>query len=324
MTDDRLSEVLDLIQVRAVVSGGSAARGRWRIHSAIDEDLKFIAVVVGSARLTADGLDAPIELAEGDVAVLNGRAWLTLEGGSGDGPLTHVDPPAPGTPLRDADLRDPHADVLIGGRVDLDPVGRELLTSVLPPVAHIDRRSPVGADVRAHVQRISRELAADRVGSAFAIRQYGQLLVLDIVRASMLDPDVPAGWLRLLADERLRPALAVIHAQPARAWSLDSLARASAMSRSSFAQRFREVAGTTPLAYLIEWRMLLARRELRSGDRRVGELAFALGYGSESAFSSAFKRHTGEAPVTYRTRIRRPGAEQRVVSAPAGHRPPPA
>ncbi|WP_094146298.1 helix-turn-helix domain-containing protein [Clavibacter sepedonicus] len=70
--------------------------------------------------------------------------------------------------------------------------------------------------------------------------------------------------------------------------------------------------------------MLLARRELRSGDRRVGELAFALGYGSESAFSSAFKRHTGEAPVTYRTRIRRPGAEQRVVSAPAGHRPPPA
>jgi AraC-like DNA-binding protein len=309
MTDDRLSEVLDLIQVRGVVSGGSAARGRWRVESAIDDDLKFIAVVHGSARLTADGVDAPIELAEGDVAVLNGRTWLTLEGGRGDGPPTRVDPPAPGTPIRDADLRDPDADVLLGGRVDLDPLGRELLTSVLPPVAHVGRRSPVGADLRGHVQRISVEMAADRSGSAFAIRQYGQLLVLDVIRAAMLDPDVPAGWLRLLADERLRPALAVIHAQPARGWSLEGLARAAAMSRSTFAQRFREVAGTTPLAYLIEWRMLLARRELRSGDARVGELAFALGYGSESAFSSAFKRHTGEAPLTYRTRIRRPAVE---------------
>jgi AraC-like DNA-binding protein len=304
MTDDRLSEVLDLIEVRGVVSGASALRGRWRTRSRIDDDLKFIAVVRGSARLTADGLHGAVELAEGDVAVLNGRAWLALEGGRGDGPRVHVDPPSSGSLLLDADLRDPDADVVLGGRVDLDPLGRELLTSVLPAVAHIGRGSPVGADVRGHVQRISAELAADRPGSAFAVRQYGQLLVLDLVRGSMLDPHVPAGWLRLLTDERLRPALAVIHAQPARGWSLEDLARAAAMSRSTFAQRFREVAGTTPLAYLIEWRMLLARRELRSGDARVGELAFALGYGSESAFSSAFKRHTGEAPLAYRTRIR--------------------
>ncbi|MFT2707914.1 AraC family transcriptional regulator [Clavibacter zhangzhiyongii] len=306
MTDDRLSEVLDLIEVRGVVTGTAVVRGRWRTRRTVEDEITFLAVVRGGARLDADGLDAPLELAEGDVAVLNGRAWLTLEGGRGDGPRVQVDPPAPGSPLRDADLGDPDADVVLGGRIDLDPLGRELLTSVLPPVARIGRSSPYGADARGHVHRISAELAADRPGAAFAVRQYGQLLVLDLVRGSMVDPDVPAGWLRLLADERLRPALAVIHAQPGRGWSLEDLARAAAMSRSTFAQRFREVAGTSPLAYLIEWRMLLARRALRSGDARVGELAALLGYGSESAFSSAFKRHTGEAPLTYRRRIRRP------------------
>ncbi|WP_268921065.1 helix-turn-helix transcriptional regulator [Marisediminicola senii] len=95
-----------------------------------------------------------------------------------------------------------------------------------------------------------------------------------------------------------------MHEQPGRSWSLGDLARASSMSRTTFAQRFRDVAGTPPLAYLINWRMLLAQRELRDSDTRVGALAFTLGYSSESAFSSAFKRHLGESPTSYRLRLR--------------------
>jgi AraC-like DNA-binding protein len=74
------------------------------------------------------------------------------------------------------------------------------------------------------------------------------------------------------------------------------------MSRSSFAARFRDAAGTPPLAYLIAWRMLLAKRALSSGDTRVGALAFTLGYSSESAFSAAFKRHVGVSPAAFRAR----------------------
>jgi AraC-like DNA-binding protein len=153
------------------------------------------------------------------------------------------------------------------------------------------------------VQRLFTEIVTRRVGSDFAIRQYGQLLVLDIIRGFMQDTDMPAGWLKALTDERLRPALALIHEQPGKSWSLEDLARASSMSRSTFAQRFRESAGTPPQAYLINWRMLLAQRELRSRDTRIGALAFTLGYSSESAFSSAFKRHLGESPLAYRTRV---------------------
>jgi AraC-like DNA-binding protein len=154
------------------------------------------------------------------------------------------------------------------------------------------------------VRGVQREVTGGRMGSAFAIRQYGQLLLLELVRAYVEQVELPPGWLRLLTDERLRPALGLMHADPARPWGLQELARAAAMSRTSFAERFRAVAGVPPLTYLNRWRMLLAQRALRDGDLRVGSLALDLGYASESAFSTAFKREVGESPLRYRHRAR--------------------
>jgi len=308
MATDRLSEILDLIDVRSVVSGGSAVRGRWRTHSPIDDDLKFIAVVRGSASLTTNGADT-VELAAGDVAILNGRSWLTLEGGDGEGEPVTVLPPSAGSTISDADAAADDVDILIGGRVELNSTGKDLLLRALPAVAHVGATSAVGPHLRGHVQRLFSEIVAGRIGADFAIRQYGQLLVLDVVRGFMQNADMPAGWLKVLTDERLRPALDMIHEQPARSWGLEDLARASSMSRTTFAERFRAAAGTPPLAYLISWRMLLAQRELRSGDTRVGALARELGYSSESAFSTAFKRHVGEGPLAYRTRMRAASAQ---------------
>jgi AraC-like DNA-binding protein len=299
---DRLSEVLDLIEVRSVVSGGIAAHGRWRSHGVIGDDLKFFAVAGGRARLTTNDAGDPVELVAGDVAVLNGRSWLTLEGGDGPGDPVEVAPAAAGSVLSDADLGS--TDAVIGGCIELGPTGKELLLRALPPVAHVPVSSPAGPLIHQHAQRLFAEIVANRVGADFAIRSYGQLLVLEWVRGFMQAEGMPPGWLKVLTDERLRPALALIHEQPAKSWSLDDLARAAAMSRTTFAQRFKETAGTPPLSYLINWRMLLAQRKLRADDTRVGALAFELGYSSESAFSSAFKRHLGESPLAYRTRVR--------------------
>lgn len=304
MTIDRLSEVLDLIEARGVVSGGSAVRGRWRTHCSIDDDLKFIAIVRGRATLLTDGLDRPIELSGGDVAVLNRRAWLRLDGGDGPGEPTVVEPPSAGSTIPDADVDAQDVDILIGGRVDLSPTGKELLLRTLPAVAHVRSSSAVGPRLRDHVQRLFVEIVADQVGADFAMRQYAQLLVLDVVRGFIQEAEMPAGWLKVLTDEQLRPALALIHDQPAKSWTLQDLARASSMSRSTFAQRFRDAAGTPPLSYLISWRMLLAQQRLRVDGTRVGTLAQELGYSSESAFSSAFKRHVGVSPLAYRSQAR--------------------
>lgn len=303
MSVDHLSEVFDLVEVRGVVSGGFAVRGLWRSCGDISERLKFFAMVGGRARLTTDGIDGPIELEPGDVVILNGRSWLNVEGGTGDGPRREILPKESGE-LGFAGADRGVDDVLLGGRIDLNPAGRTLLMQALPPVAHV--RASVAAESNLHgsLDRLFEEVSGNQMGSAFAIRQYGQLLLLDVLRAYVDQAELPAGWLRVLTDERLRPALSLMHAEPGKSWGLEELAHAAAMSRTSFAERFRTVSGLPPLTYLNRWRMLLAQRALRDGDARIGALAFELGYSSESAFSTAFKREVGESPLRYRNRVR--------------------
>ncbi|MFI0900243.1 AraC family transcriptional regulator [Streptomyces sp. NPDC020983] len=307
MDRDQLSEVFDLVEVRGVLSGGFSARGPWVSRGALGTPLKFFAVVSGRARLRTDGIGSPVELAPGDVALLNHRSWLELEGGTGDGPRREILPEenAPSTDLLGVDVDT--EDVVVGGRVDLNPTGRALLEHALPPVGHV-RAAAAGSDgLRATVHRLFDEVRTRRIGAEFAIRQHVQLLVLEMVRAYAHQAELPPGWLRLLTDERLRPAIGLMHAEPGRPWGLEELARAAAMSRTSFAERFRTVAGVPPLAYLGRWRMLLAQQALRDGDVRVGALAAELGYTSESAFSTAFKREVGVSPLRYRQRVRTQG-----------------
>ena len=300
MADDHLSALLELIDARSTVTGGFALRGSWTSRSRLDDDLKFFAVVRGRVRVLTDGLADAVELRAGDVAVLNGREWVELSGGSGREPVLRLEPPFPGEIT--AHPGDTVADdLLIGGRVDLDVTGRDVLLGALPPVAVVP--SATSGSLRDTLERLAEELLAGRPGSGFAVRQYSQLLLLDVLRRTLDRPDLVPGRLRLLGDDALRPALALIHDQPDRTWSLADLARAASMSRTTFAERFRTSAGTPPLAYLHEWRMLLAQRALRSPDTRIGPLAARLGYASESAFSTAFKRRTGEAPAAFRRRL---------------------
>jgi AraC-like DNA-binding protein len=302
MVGDQLSGMLELVEVRGLVTGGFAARGPWIARHDVEDPLKLIAMVAGRGRLTADGLDRPIELEPGDVAILNNRSWLEQEGGVGDGPRREIVPEADFARLAGADRG--ADDVVVGCRVDVDPAGQALLQKALPPVGHVRAAAATATNLRGTLDRLFDEVTANRAGSGFAIRQYGQLLLLEVLRAYLDQAELPPGWLRLLTDERLRPAIGLMHAEPGRPWGLGELARAAAMSRTSFAERFRTVAGVPPLTYLNRWRMLLAQRALRDGDVRVGSLAAELGYASESAFSTAFKREIGESPLRYRHRVR--------------------
>ena len=91
-----------------------------------------------------------------------------------------------------------------------------------------------------------------------------------------------------------------MHREPARAWRLDELAKEVAMSRTSFAPRFKAIAGVASLTYLLNLRMRFAQQGLREGSMSVSELGLSLGYTTESAFSNAFKRMTGMPPKRYK------------------------
>lgn len=301
MVGDPLSEVFDAVEIRGLLTGGVAVSGgRWISRTTIDDPLKLMAVARGHARLSTNGVDTPLTLGPGDVVIVNGRSWLTVEGGSGDEPPTEITVTA-GDPSHHLQGAHPGAaDVLVGVRVDLNAAGRELLLAALPPVGHVRATAEASPSLRASLDRLVEEATGGRMGSAFAIHQHGQLLMLEVLRAYLHHAELPSGWLRLLTDEPLRPALTLMHAKPGHRWGLAELAHAAAMSRTTFAQRFRTVAGTPPLTYLHRWRMLLAQRALRDDDVRVRSLALQLGYASESAFSTAFKREMGQSPLRYR------------------------
>ncbi|AEW98675.1 AraC family transcriptional regulator [Streptantibioticus cattleyicolor] len=302
VVNDQLSEVFDLVKIRGLVSGGFASRGPWVARAPIEDPLKLIAMVSGRSRLTTDGVDEPIELEPGDVAILNNRSWIEQEGGTGGGARTEILPQEDFARLADADRGTD--DVVIGIAVDLNAAGRSLLSQALPALGHVRASAATATNLRGNLDRLFDEVTGDRIGSAFAVGQYGQLLLLDVLRAYVDQCELPPGWLRLLTDERLRPALSLMHTEPAGRWGLRELANAAGMSRTSFAVRFRTLAGQPPLTYLNRWRMLLAQRALRDGDVQIGSLAVELGYASESAFSTAFKRELGESPLRYRQRHR--------------------
>ncbi|WP_072807530.1 helix-turn-helix transcriptional regulator [Rhodococcoides yunnanense] len=314
---DALSDMFDRIEVEGVMTGGFAVRGPWTSGGELTRPFKLIALVAGTADVWADGPGGPIgpiDLMPGDVVLLSYRTHLRIRGGSGTTesasliPETNFD----ATSLATADLdRD---DVLIGGAIRVGPAGSELLRNALPGMVHVAATRSTSSRSSELVRQLFEEASGSRVGSAFAIRQNAQLLLLEVLRAH-LEHDQPAmGWLRLLGDESLAPALRRMHAEPGRSWGLEELATAAGMSRTIFAERFRRAAGEPPLTYLTRWRMVLAQRALEDPDVRIGALAAQLGYASDSAFSNAFKRIVGEAPLHYR---RHAGDMHRATSSSA-------
>jgi AraC-like DNA-binding protein len=117
-------------------------------------------------------------------------------------------------------------------------------------------------------------------------------------RASEVEEMRP-GLLAGLADPRISRALQALHIEPSRAWTVAHLAREAGMSRAGFAARFAEIIGVSPIGYLSAWRMSLAKAALVSSKRPMIEVAKVAGYGSVSAFSTAFSRATGLSPTAY-------------------------
>ena len=136
---DQLSDVFDLIEVRGLLTGGLSVRGDWRATFDLAHPLKMVAVVCGRLRATADGC-APIELGPGDVAILNHRTTMTIEGGPRLGPPAELDIAVAEQAFARGEIECGEADVILGGHVDVNPIGEALLAQALPPVSHVRGR----------------------------------------------------------------------------------------------------------------------------------------------------------------------------------------
>jgi len=309
-TDDPLVATLALTEARCHVSRGFEAYGDWALRYPAAGRLKFSAMVEGTCWIDFEDGEPRIELRPGDVVLFDGRRGFVKGNadvppgdavaafGASDGPIARFGSGA-------ADRSGSKA-VGIGGHVSVNRTGEELLLRALPPAIVLRATDERARTFRWLLDRLLREATTVDPGASLAATNVAQLLFVETLRACLADAgSLPVGWLRAIADERIAPALRLMHGEPGRAWQLEELAKAAAMSRTTFAERFREVAGVPPLTYLLNWRMRLAERALRDDDISLSALAHSLGYTSDSAFSTAFKRVNGLAPKRYREASRR-------------------
>ncbi|HXU42224.1 MAG TPA: AraC family transcriptional regulator [Burkholderiales bacterium] len=145
------------------------------------------------------------------------------------------------------------------------------------------------------------ESAAGQPGAGSMLAKLAELLFVEAMRRYMDTlPPQGKGWLAGVRDAHVGRALALLHADPSRAWTVERLAREAALSRSALGERFTALMGESPMQYLTRWRLALAARALRSGSEAIARVAEHSGYESEAAFNRAFKREFGVPPAAWR------------------------
>ena len=174
--------------------------------------------------------------------------------------------------------------------------------STLPPLLKLNLEQGGAAEwIRSTFQYAAEEIAAGRPGSETVLAKLSELLFVETVRryAEAL-PDGQSGWLAGLRDPYVARALALLHSDITRRWTVDDLGREVGLSRSALADRFIRLIGVPPMHYLANWRMQVATQKLRNTSASLAQVAEIVGYDSEAAFSRAFKKAFGVAPAGWR------------------------
>jgi AraC-like DNA-binding protein len=178
------------------------------------------------------------------------------------------------------------------------------LLASLPPILIVRRTAASRRDRLERLLDLVVAEAEERQPGGESVRvRLSELMFVEVIRRHLFTMrEERTGWLAGLRDEVVGRALALLHRQPARAWSLPELAREIGASRSVLAERFARLVGQPPMHYLTWWRMQAAARLLADGAAKISAVALEVGYDSEAAFSRAFKKAAGVSPATWRRR----------------------
>jgi len=292
---DPLAEVIALLRPRAVYSKVISGAGAWAVRYSDFGQPSFCTMLEGECVLAVDG-QQPLTLVAGDFLLMPATPGFTLSGPM-PAPPVFLDPRQQATPegeVRHGKRQGPPDMRMLGGYFAFDSPDAALMVSLLPAVLHmrgVERLSLL-------VQLVRGESIAQRPGRDLVLGRLIEVLLVEALRSAPGE-GAPPGLLRALADTRLAVAMRHMHAEPARPWTMEELARKAALSRSAFFERFSRAVGVPPMEYLLAWRMALAKELLRRSGCALAEVAERVGYSSASTFSTAFSRHVGQAPGRY-------------------------
>lgn len=174
----------------------------------------------------------------------------------------------------------------------------------LPPVIKVGDKPGSNAPwLGQFIHLATMESRDKRAGGESVLARLSELMFIEVVRRYLeaLPPE-QAGWLAGLRDPFVGKALSLMHGDAVRSWTIEDLARDVGLSRSVLAERFADLVGMPPMQYLARWRMQIAAGLLSSGNTNIANIAAETGYGSEAAFSRAFKKLVGVPPSAWRRR----------------------
>ncbi|BCJ58497.1 AraC family transcriptional regulator [Micromonospora endophytica] len=308
---DVLSDVITFMRAGQPRSARIVWHAPWAQRFApVPGSAGFQIVLQGPCWLIAPDT-GPVPLAAGDIVFRpHGRGHTLADHPSTPATAPACDPNDPRLPRYAADIvgasvdTDSPVTVTLCGAYQLDPAHAHPLLNDLPEVIHLPAHLGRHPELRATVHLLATELERPRLGTDAIIPALLDTLLLHILRTCLdRNPErgtVSTGWAAALNDPATAAALQAIHRDPARPWTVATLAAEAGLSRAPFARRFSTLLGQPPLTYLTWWRMTTAARLLRQSDTPLSAIARRVGYASEFAFASAFKRQYGTAPGRYR------------------------
>lgn len=292
---DPLAEVVALLQPGVRYTKLVEGAGEWIVQRVETGQPSFCVVLEGSCRIAYEG-ETPLTLVPGDFILIPSTYDFAMSSMAPPPPHIHDTQPVM---LRPGEFRlgrlegAPEVRFIIGHCVFGSP-DAALLVSLLPRLVHVRGAPRLGT----LVELVRDESRERRPAREVVMARLLEVLLIEALRSTAGTAASP-GLVRGLADARLGTALRRIHEAPQQPWTVAALAQEAALSRSSFFERFSAAVGMTPMAYLLAWRMALAKDLLRAGAASIAEVAERTGYSSASTFTVAFARHIGVPPARY-------------------------
>lgn len=305
MSEDALSKLLRVSGVQGALISRADLGWPYGVRTDGMDRVIFHVPLRGRAWVCAGELEA--ELGPGDLVLIPRGAPHAITDRPGRPTQNIASYPSerlPGQLVRVHNDREPDVELLCG-TFSLGAPASHWLLDPLPPALVVRSEPGTARYLQATVELMRATLADRGPGSALIADRLLEIVVVQVFRGWAAQQDGVSGWLQALGDPQLGPVLTAVHDRPEEPWSLESMAKTAGMSRTRFCARFRDSLRVSPGAWLLDWRMAVARRRLAAGAA-IADAAQASGYCSEAAFSRAFKRHMGCAPTAWRTDTARP------------------
>jgi len=309
---DLLSNILTQLKLSGTVYFRASLISPWAINMPqYGNDARFHFALKGTCFVRIEGVAEPVHLRQGDLLIIphggahrlfcapvNEHEAVTMDtvirqsGYDGSGVLVYGD-------------YDPKLETqLLCGHFTFDQNVNHTLLQTLPPFIHVHDNDPnSGQWLLNSFRLLGGEAGSDSPGSDLIALKLAEIIFAQALRSYISGDGAKRAGFAGFSDPNIRRALSAFHKNPAKVWTIEDMAGEAGMSRTSFAMRFVKLMSKTPMGYVVQWRMQLARQALADTRMSLIEIAESVGYQSEAAFTRAFKRLFKDTPASFRRSV---------------------